>query len=95
MPSFVDGIGAPTVFPEMFELARQLLEGSIVVSGEEIARAIHQLIERNRVVAEGAGAAPVAAALTGQGGAGKIVCVVSGGNIDSAKLQMILAGGTP
>jgi threonine dehydratase len=94
-PSFVDGIGAPSVFPEMLALARQLVAGSIVVGLEEIAAAVRLLAERNRVVAEGAGAAPVAAALSGEAGSGKIVCVVSGGNIDSAVLAAILAGETP
>jgi threonine dehydratase len=94
-PSFVDGIGAPTVFPEMFALARRLVGGSLVVGLGEVAGAIRLLLERARVVAEGAGAASVAAALTGRAGAGKIVCIVSGGNIDSSKLQTILAGQTP
>ncbi len=94
-PSFVDGIGAPRVFPEMFALARQLLDGSVVVSPSEIASAIGLLIERNHVVAEGAGAASVAAALAGRAGRGKIVCVVSGGNIDAAKLSKILHGEVP
>jgi len=94
-PSFVDGIGAPTVFPEMLALARQLVAGSIVAGLDEIAAAVRLLAERNRVVAEGAGAAPVAAALSGEAGSGKIVCVVSGGNIDSAVLAAILAGDTP
>jgi threonine dehydratase len=94
-PSFVDGIGAPSVFPEMLALARQLVAGSIVVGLEEIAAAVRLLAERNRVVAEGAGAAPVAAALSGEAGSDKIVCVVSGGNIDSAVLAAILAGETP
>jgi threonine dehydratase len=93
--SFVDGIGAPTVFPEMFELARQLLDGSIEVSLAEVAGTIRLLVERARVVAEGAGAAAVAAALSGRAGGGKIVCVVSGGNIDPATLRTILAGNTP
>ena len=93
--SFVDGIGGPRVFPEMFELVRQLIEGSIVVSVGEIAQAVRLLAERSHVVAEGAGAAPVAAALTGRAGTGKIVCVVSGGNIDSEVLRTILAGETP
>jgi threonine dehydratase len=95
VPSFVDGIGAPTVFPEMFALVRGLVAGSIVVSLDEVASSIRLLLERNRVVAEGAGAASVAAALTGRAGTGKLVCVVSGGNIDSSKLQTILAGKTP
>jgi threonine dehydratase len=93
--SFVDGIGAPHLIEEMWPLVSSLLDGSIVVSLRDIADAIRLLVERNRVVAEGAGAAPVAAALTGQGGAGKVVCVVSGGNIDTAKLVKILQGQIP
>jgi threonine dehydratase len=95
VPSFVDGIGAPKVFPEMFELARRLLDGSLVVGLDDVAAAIRLLVDRNHVVAEGAGAAPVAAALSGQAGSGKLVCVVSGGNLDTAKLQAILSGQTP
>jgi len=94
-PSFVDGIGAPMVFTEMWQLARELLEGSLVSSVEEIAGAIGLLVERNHVVAEGAGAASVAAALAGRAGGGKVVCVVSGGNIDTAKLVKILGGEVP
>ena len=94
-PSFVDGIGAPTVFPEMFELARELLDGSLVVGLDDVAAAIRLLVERNRVVAEGAGAAPVAAALGDSAGTGKIVCVLSGGNLDTATLQTILSGRRP
>jgi threonine dehydratase len=93
--SFVDGIGAPTVFPEMFALAQKLLEGSIVVTLDAVAEAIRLLAERARVVAEGAGAATVAAALTGRAGGGKLVCVVSGGNIDLPLLRTILGGKTP
>jgi len=94
IPSFVDGIGGKSVLPEMWERARNLLL-PLVVSLSEIAAAIKLLIERNRVVAEGAGAASVAAAMTGKTGSGKIVCIVSGGNIDSSKLVKILAGGIP
>ncbi len=90
-PSFVDGIGAPFVFEEMWDFARTLVDGSIVSTLEETASAVRLLAERNRVVAEGAGAAPVAAALSGQAGSGKVVCVVSGGNIDAGKLGKILA----
>jgi threonine dehydratase len=91
-PSFVDGIGGRGVFPEMFERARRLLDGSLVVSVEQVAAALRLLAERNRVIAEGAGACPVACALEGLGGAGRVVCVVSGGNIDAAKLCAILTG---
>ncbi len=89
-PSFVDGMGAPMVFPEMFQLAVRLLDASLVVSLDEVAAAIRLLIERNRLVAEGAGAAPVAAALAGKAGKGKVVCVVSGGNIETGKLTRLL-----
>jgi threonine dehydratase len=91
-PSFVDGIGSPEVFPEMFELTRDLVDGSIVTDLDEIAAAVRLLAERARVVAEGAGATPVAATLTGKAGGGKVVCVVSGGNIDASKLAAILTG---
>jgi threonine dehydratase len=90
-PSFVDGIGGKSVLPKMWPLVSRLLDGSLVVDLEEIADAIRLLAERNRIIAEGAGAAAVAAALSGQAGAGKLVCVVSGGNIDSSKLTKILA----
>lgn len=93
--SFVDGIGGPMLSPRMWELARRVLDGSLVVGLEEIASAIRTLVRGNNVVAEGAGAAPVAAALAGQAGEGKIVCVVSGGNIDPDKLAVILGGGVP
>jgi threonine dehydratase len=94
-PSFVDGIGAKSVLPEMFPLAQSLLDGSLVMSLDEIAGGLRLLAERNRVIAEGAGAAPVAAAMAGKAGPGKVVCVVSGGNIDSAKLAKILNGEIP
>lgn len=95
VPSFVDGIGAPVVFPEMFELGLGLIDDSLVSNPDEIAAALRLMIERNRVVAEGGGAASVAAALSGAAGSGKIVCVVSGGNIDAAKVAKILNGQTP
>jgi hypothetical protein len=69
--SFVDGIGAPVVFTEMFDLVRHLVEGSIVTTLNGVASAIRVLLERQHVVAEGAGAAPVAAAPTGEAGTGK------------------------
>ena len=92
-PSFVDGIGSKTVFPEMLELAKELLAGSLVVPVEAVAGAVRLLAERARVVAEGAGAAAVAAAPLLDDA--QVACVVSGGNIDSAKLAKILAGGRP
>jgi threonine dehydratase len=92
-PSWVDGIGAKAVFPQMFERARQLIDGSLVADLNSVAEALRLLITRNRIVAEGAGACPVACALAGKAGLGKIVCIVSGGNIDAAKLARILNDG--
>jgi len=94
-PSFVDGIGSKSLLAEMWPIVRRLLDGSFVMPLRAIADAIRILVERTRVVAEGAGATPVAAALAGKAGAGKVVCVVSGGNIDRAKLAKILNGELP
>jgi threonine dehydratase len=90
-PSFVDGIGSKTVFPQMLERARALIDGSLVAGLAEVAAAVRLLAERNHVLAEGAGACPVACALAGQAGSGKIACVVSGGNIDLKKLCAVLS----
>ena len=90
-PSFVDGIGARVVFPQMLERAQQLIDGSLVAELDEVKSALRLMAERNRVIAEGAGACPVACALAGKAGTGKVVCIVSGGNIDFAKLCEILS----
>ena len=94
-PTFVDGISGRGLLPDMWPLVRQLLAGSITVSLEQIAAAIRLLAERARIIAEGAGAASVAAALTGAAGNGRVVCVVSGGNIDAERLATILRGSIP
>ena len=91
-PTFVDGIGSKSVFPQMFERARTLIDGSLVAALEDVASAVRLLAERDRVIAEGAGACPVACALSGKAGAGKVVCIVSGGNIDLSKLCSIVSG---
>jgi threonine dehydratase len=88
--SFVDGIGGKGVFQNMFERARALIDGTLVAELAEVAGALRLIAERNRVIAEGAGACPVACALDGRAGTGKVVCIVSGGNIDFAKLCTIL-----
>ena len=93
--SFVDGIGSGGLLPDMWPLVSRLLDGSLTVGLADIAAAIKLLIERNRVVAEGAGATSVAAGLAGKAGPGKVACIVSGGNIDSDKLAKILTGGVP
>jgi threonine dehydratase len=93
--TFIDGSGGPTVKPEMWPLVSRLLDGAQVVPLASVAAAVRLLLERNRVLAEGAGALPVAAALSGQAGGGKIVCVVSGGNLDTTKLGAILRDEVP
>jgi threonine dehydratase len=90
--SFVDGMGSSGLLAEMWPLVSRLVNSSIVLSLKQIADAIKFLIERSRVIAEGAGGSSVAAALTGKAGNGKIVCVISGGNIDAEKLIKILSG---
>ena len=94
-PSFVDGIGSRSMLPEMWPLVSRLLDGSIVMTLAEVAAALKLLAERNRVIAEGAGATPVAAALSGKAGTGKVVCIVSGGNIDLGKFCSIVRGDHP
>jgi len=106
VPSFVDGIGAGAVLEEMWPLATELLAGSCVVGLDEVASAVRVLATRAWVVAEGAGGAGVAAALAGRPArgagdarvplpSGPLVCIVSGGNLDPAKLAAILEGRTP
>jgi threonine dehydratase len=94
-PSFVDGIGSSSLLAEMWPLAQSLLAGSLVVDLAETAAALKLLAERSHVIAEGAAATGVAAALTGKAGKGKVVCIISGGNIDARKLAMILQGDVP
>lgn len=89
-PSFVDGIGAKVVFPQMLERAQHLIDGSLVAELDEVKSALRLMAERNRIIAEGAGACALACALAGKAGGGKVVCIVSGGNIDFAKLCEIL-----
>ena len=83
--SFVDGAGGKSVFPRMWERMKGIVDGSIVVTLEQTKAAMQLMAEKVRVISEGAGALPLAAALTGRVGNGPIVCVVSGGNIDLAK----------
>ncbi len=94
-PSFVDGIGSTTVLDEMWPLMSAMTDAAVGVSLAQIAEAMRLLAFKHRVIAEGAGAASVAAALAGQAGTGDIVCIVSGGNIDAAKLAPILKGDMP
>ncbi len=89
--SWVDGCGGKGVFPRMWALAGHLLEGSVVCTLEDIRRAMKLVAERNHVIAEGAGACAVAAALSGQCGGGKVVAVVSGGNIDLDRFRELVS----
>ena len=89
--SFVDGIGSAAVLPAMWPLASSVLDGSIAVSLEQVQAAIRLLAARVRVVAEGAGAAALAAALTGRAGYGPVAAVISGGNIDPGIFAAIVA----
>jgi threonine dehydratase len=92
---FVSGVGFGTVLPEMWPLVRTMIDGVITVSLAEVAAAIKTLVERNRVVAEGAGAVSLAAALSGRYEHKTVCAVISGGNIDGATLTTILQGGLP
>ena len=89
--SFVDGAGGKSVFPRMWQRMQGLIDGSIVVTLDETRAAMKLMAEKARVIAEGAGALPLAAALTGKAGRGPIVCIVSGGNIDLAKFAELIA----
>ena len=90
-PSFVDGAGGQSVFPRMWERMKPVLDEVIVVTLDETKKALKMMAEKSRVIAEGAGAMPLAAALTGKAGQGPIVCIVSGGNIDLKKFSELIA----
>src|SRR6184192_1739106 len=83
--SFVDGAGGQSTFPRMWERMREIVDDYLVVSLEETKNAMRLMAEKARIISEGAGALPVAAALTGKAGKGPIVAIVSGGNIDMKK----------
>jgi threonine dehydratase len=89
--SFVDGAGGKSLFPRMWERMRSVVDGSIVVGLEETRGAMRLLAEKARVIAEGAGALSVAAALSGKAGRGPIVAIVSGGNVDLDKFCGLIA----
>jgi threonine dehydratase len=94
-PGFVSGVGYGCVLPEMWPLAKSMIDGVIIVTLAEVAAAIGIIAERNRVVAEGAGAVSVAAALSGRYQESKVCAVVSGGNLDNQMLTTILQGRVP
>jgi len=93
--SFVDGMGSTSVLEAMWPLVRETVDAAVCASFAQICDALRLLAARNHVIAEAAGAASVAAAVAGLAGEGNIVCIVSGGNIDAAKLGAILNGHSP
>jgi threonine dehydratase len=90
--TFVDGAGGKSVFPRMWERMQGVVDGSIVVTLEETKHAMRVLAEKSRVIAEGAGALALAAALGGKAGNGPIVAVVSGGNVELSTFFELIAG---
>jgi len=93
--SFIDGAGSGGLLPGMWENAHALVTDAFSVALDDAAGAVRLLLERARVVAEGAAALPVAAAVAGLAGTGRVVCIVSGGNIDPHRIAEILEGRTP
>jgi threonine dehydratase len=89
--SFVDGAGGQSLFPRMWERIQPVVDECIVVSLDETRSAMRLMAEKVRIIAEGAGAVPVAAALTGKAGQGPIVAIVSGGNVDMAKFFELIS----
>ena len=89
--SFVDGAGGQSMFPRMWERMKGVVDDYRVVTLEETKKAMRLMADKARVISEGAGALPLAAAMQGKLGAGPIVCVVSGGNIDLAKFSELIA----
>lgn len=93
--SFVDGAGGRSVFPRMWQRMRPVVDGCLVVGLEETKRAMRLMAEKARVISEGAGALPLAAALTGEAGPGPIVAIVSGGNIDLSRFAELVLDAPP
>jgi threonine dehydratase len=89
--SFVDGAGGQSMFPRMWERMKPLVDDYIVVTLEETKKAMRMMAEKARIISEGAGALPLAAALTGKAGKGPIVAIVSGGNIDMKKFFELIS----
>ena len=89
--SFVDGAGGRSMFPRMWERMKPVVDNYIVVTLEDTKKAMRMMAEKARIISEGAGAMPLAAALTGKVGKGPIVAIVSGGNIDLKKFCELIA----
>src|SRR5439155_26412891 len=89
--SFVDGAGGQSMFPRMWERMKPVVDSCLVVTLAETKKAIRLMAEKARIISEGAGALPLAAALSGKTGKGPIVAIVSGGNIDLNKFSELIS----
>ncbi|MGF7007648.1 pyridoxal-phosphate dependent enzyme [Aminobacter sp. BE322] len=94
-PSFVKSIGGPSLVPLLWPVTRELIDGAVMVSLEQVTEAMRLLFAKAKVVAEGAAAASLAAALKSEHATGNVVCVISGGNIDAEAYAAVLAGNIP
>jgi threonine dehydratase len=94
-PSFIDGAGSGALLPTMWAHAEPLVTDAFAIPLAEAAAGVRLLLERARIVGEGAAGLPLAAAVAGRAGTGRLVCIVSGGNIDAARLAAILEGRVP
>jgi threonine dehydratase len=94
-PSFIKSIGGPSLVPQLWPVVRELIDGAVTVGLEQVTDAMRLLFAKAKVVAEGAGAASLAAALSSDRAKGNVVCVISGGNIDADAYSTVLAGGIP
>src|SRR5437867_3741488 len=89
--SFVDGAGGQSMFPRMWERMKPVVDGCFVVTLAETKKAMRLMAEKTRIISEGAGALPLAAALNRGAGRGPIVAIVSGGNIDLNKFCELIS----
>ncbi|PWK76823.1 pyridoxal-phosphate dependent enzyme [Aminobacter sp. AP02] len=94
-PSFIKSIGGPSLVPQLWPVARELIDGAVTVSLKQVTEAMRLLFAKAKIVAEGAGAASLAAAMESDDAKGNVVCVISGGNIDARDYSKVLAGGIP
>lgn len=94
-PSFIKSIGGPSLLPQIWPVVSELIDGAVTVSLDQVTEAMRLLFAKAKVVAEGAGAASLAAALSSDRARGNVVCIVSGGNIDAEAYRTVLAGGIP
>ncbi len=94
-PSFIKSIGGPSLLPQIWPVVSELIDGAVTVSLDQVTDAMRLLFAKAKVVAEGAGAASLAAALSSDSARGNVVCIVSGGNVDAEAYRTVLAGGIP